>query len=78
MLEKIKQIPCPHAGERLKLPKMTFCEVVVAEIIGGIVSGLVVALGAYFILDRILIRKAKVRLYIEPNEPVLDKRNTRR
>lgn len=52
---------------------MTFCEVVVAEIIGGIVSGLVVALGAYFILDRILIRKAKVRLYIEPNEPVLDK-----
>lgn len=54
---------------------MTFCQTIVAEIIGGIASGLIVAIGLYFIFDKFLIKRPKVRLYISPNEPDVDKDN---
>ena len=52
---------------------MTFLQIIITEIIGGIASGLIVAIGLYFIFDRILIKRPKVRLYISPDEPEADK-----
>ena len=47
---------------------MTFGQTIFAEIIGGIISGLITAAGLYFIFDKIVVKKSKLRLYIEPNE----------
>lgn len=46
---------------------MTFCQTIIAEIVGGIISGLIIAVGLYFVFDKIIVKKAKLRLYIEPN-----------
>jgi len=51
---------------------MCFWQMIIADAIGGIISGLIVAIGVYFIFDKILIKRPKVRLYIEPNGPKLD------
>lgn len=54
----------------------TFCENIIANIIGGIFAGISVSIAMYFIFDKILIKRSKVKLYIEPNRLNLENENS--
>ena len=45
---------------------------IIGGIIEGVTSGIVVGIILYFIFDKILIKRPKVRLYVSPIEPDLD------